>query len=339
MIDIKKSQMTMVKARERQSLKINTKKIIFLVALTLLLSLLYLSVKVDMKFLAFVMKLRVPKLAVMVLAAFCIGAASLVFQTLINNRIVTPCLLGMNAMYLVVHTGVYFFFGGGAVFVVNPYASYFIDMVFMSIMSTLFYGFLFKKTKYNVLYVLLAGTVMSTFLTSLQSTMIRVMDPNDYENLLNTLVANIGNVNVGLIFLSILLIGLVIFSLRRELKYLDVISLGKHQAINLGVDYDRCISKLLLGVTIFIAIATALVGPISFLGLIIANLSRQLFKTYRHKYLIFGTVFIGTGVLIGGQLLVEHVFSYAIPVSVFITIGGGIYFLYLLLTSKGRGYV
>ena len=67
-------------------------------------------------------------------------------------------------------------------------------------------------------------------------------------------------------------------SLRKELALLDVLTLGKDQAINLGVDYDRCIRRLLLGVTLCIAVATAMVGPISFLGLIIANLSRQLLQ-------------------------------------------------------------
>ena len=77
-----------------------------------------------------------------------------------------------------------------------------------------------------------------------------------------------------------------------------------------------------------------MVGPISFLGLIIANLVRQLLKTYRHTHLILGSALFGMFVLVGGQLLVEHVFSYAIPVSVFITVGGGIYFLYLLLNNR-----
>ena len=76
------------------------------------------------------------------------------------------------------------------------------------------------------------------------------------------------------------------------------------------------------------------VGPISFLGLIIANLSRQLLRTYRHSQLILGSVFFGMIVLVAGQLIVEHIYSYAIPISVFITVGGGIYFLYLLLTRR-----
>ena len=102
----------------------------------------------------------------------------------------------------------------------------------------------------------------------------------------------------------------------------------------MGVDYDRCIRRLLLGVTLCIAVATAMVGPISFLGLIIANLSRQLLKTYRHSQLILGSALFGMIVLIGGQLIVERVYVYSVPVSVFISVGGGIYFLYLLLANR-----
>ena len=119
-----------------------------------------------------------------------------------------------------------------------------------------------------------------------------------------------------------------------ELALLDVLTLGKEQAINLGVDYDRCIRKLLLGVTLCIAVATAMVGPISFLGLIIANIARQLFKTYRHTYLILGSALVGMVVLVAGQLVVERIYHYAVPISVFITVGGGVYFLYLLLSNR-----
>ena len=135
---------------------------------------------------------------------------------------------------------------------------------------------------------------------------------------------------------SLVVLAAVIFALRRELALLNVLTLGKDQAINLGVDYDRCIRRLLLGVTLCIAVATAMVGPISFLGLIIANLSRQLLKTYRHSQLIVGSALFGMLVLVGGQAIVEHVFSYSVPISVFITVGGGLYFLYLLLTNRRR---
>ena len=286
------------------------------------------------KLFRYAMRLRTPKLIVMLITAFAIGGASIVFQSIINNTIVTPCLLGMNSLYTLIHTAVVFFAGTGSFLALNANASFAVDVVLMGLVATVIYGWLFQKTRHNVLYVLLIGTVLSSFFSSIQTTLTRIMDPNEYDTLLTTLVASFSNVNSEIILFSILLLSAVIFVLRKDLMLLDVLTLGKEQAINLGVDYDRSIRRLLLGVTLCIAVATAMVGPISFLGLIIANLARQLLKTYRHTQLILGSALFGMIVLVGGQLLVEHVFTYSIPVSVFITVGGGIYFLYLLLTAK-----
>lgn len=280
------------------------------------------------------MKIRIPKLTAMLLAAFAIGAASIVFQSVIQNTIVTPCLLGMNSLYTLIHTTVVFFAGSGSLLARNANLSFLADILLMGVVAMVIYGYLFQKTKHNVLYVLLMGTVLASFFSSMQTTMVRVMDPNEYDSLLTSLVASFSNINGEILLASVILLLVIAFMLRKELALLDVITLGKAQAINLGVDYDKCIRKLLLGVVLYIAVATAMVGPISFLGLIIANLSRQLLKTYRHTQLIAGSVLFGMLVLVGGQLLVEHVFSYSIPISVFITFGGGIYFLWLLLKNK-----
>ena len=286
------------------------------------------------KLFRYAMRLRTPKLIVMLITAFAIGGASIVFQSIINNTIVTPCLLGMNSLYTLIHTAVVFFAGTGSFLALNANASFAVAVVLMGLGATGIYGWLFQKNRHNGLYVLLIGTVLSSFFSSIQTTLTRIMDPNEYDTLLTTLVASFSNVNSEIILLSILLLSAVIFVLRKDLMLLDVLTLGKEQAINLGVDYDRSIRRLLLGVTLCIAVATAMVGPISFLGLIIANLARQFLKTYRHTQLILGSALFGMIVLVGGQLLVEHVFTYSIPVSVFITVGGGVYFLYLLLTAK-----
>ena len=309
-------------------------KLLVLAALVLAACAAYLTVDVDPKYLDFAMRLRIPKLAVMLIAAFAIGGASLVFQSVINNTIVTPCLLGMNSLYTLIHTAVVFVAGSGSVLAVNANAAFAVDLVLMGLSATVIYGYLFQKTHYNVLYVLLIGTVLTSFFGSIQSTLTRIMDPNEYDSLLTTLVASFSNVNGEIIAFALAVLAALVFALRKDLALLDVITLGKAQAVNLGVDYDRCIRRLLLGVTLAIAVATAVVGPISFMGLIIANLSRQLLKTYRHSQLIAGSALFGMLILVAGQLIVEHVYTYAIPISVFITVGGGLYFLYLLLTKR-----
>ena len=292
--------------------KRNRKRIV-LFFLTLTVSICYLLYNLNfqnLRLLHYALKLRTPKLIVMLIAAFAIGSASIIFQSIINNTIVTPCLLGMNSLYTLIHTVVVFFAGAGSILVVNQNTSFLMDLVLMVITATLVYSYLFKKTNYNILYVLLIGTVLTSFFSSIQSTLVRVMDPNDYESLLTTLVASFSNINSEIIVVSLLLLVILAFVLRKELALLDVLTLGKDQAINLGVDYDKIIRRLRLGVTVCIAIATAMVGPISFLGLIIANLSRQMMKTYRHSYLILGSAMIGMIVLVFGQVLVERVFAY-----------------------------
>lgn len=319
------------------AVRANRQKLAILAALVLLCAAGYMLVGVhfdNAKLVQYAMKIRTPKLIVMLITAFAIGGASIVFQSVINNTIVTPCLLGMNSLYTLIHTAVVFAAGSGSILAANANCSFAVDLVLMGVVATVVYSYLFKKTKHNVLYVLLIGTVLSSFFSSIQSTLTRVMDPNEYDNLLATLVASFSNINSEIIVISLIVLAAIVFALRRELALLDVITLGKDQAINLGVDYDRCVRRLLLGVTLCIAVATAMVGPISFLGLIIANLSRQLLKTYRHTQLILGSALFGMIVLVGGQLLVEYAYSYTIPVSVFITVGGGVYFLYLLLTNR-----
>ena len=321
----------------QNSAKRNRKKMIVMFVLFILAAALYMTVGVkfeNQKLFEYSMKIRTPKLIAMMITAYAIGSAAIVFQSIINNTIVTPCLLGMDALYTMIHTILVFILGSGSALVVNAICSFLIDLVIMGVTATIIYSYLFKKTKHNVLYVLLIGTVLTSLFSSIQSTMTRIMDPNEYDTLLTTLVASFSNVNSEIMILSITVLLIVAIALRKELYILDVLTLGKEQAINLGVDYDASIRKLLLGVTLYIAVATAMVGPLAFLGLIIANLSRQLLRTYRHTQLISGSVLFGMIILIGGQLIVEKIFVYAIPVSVFITLFGGMYFLYLLLRRR-----
>lgn len=309
--------------------------VIALIAIIIVAAFLFIGVKFhNHKLLRYAMKLRIPKVIAMIITAFAIGAATIIFQSVINNTIVTPCLLGMNALYTLIHTSVVFVLGSGSILFTNDNLSFLVDLVLMGIIATVVYSWLFKMTGHNVLYVLLVGTVLTSFFSSIQSTLTRVMGPNEYDTLLTSLVASFSNINSGIIIFSVIILALIVVIFRKEFALLDVITLGKEQAINLGVDYDRCIRRLLLAITLCIAVATAMVGPISFLGLIIANISRQLLKTYRHTQLIAGAALMGVIALIGGQFIVERVFVYSIPISVFITVAGGIYFLYLILKGS-----
>ena len=286
--------MNTVRLAQRRRLKTS---MVVLAGLVLLFIGLYQFAFVNPKFFAYAMGLRLPRLAVILIAGFAISAAAIVFQTIIRNTIVTPCLLGMNSLYLLIHTAVVFFLGSGSLFAVNPVYAFAADVIVMGFVAGFIYYTIFQKTGGNVLYVLLIGTVLSTFFSSMQNSLTRIMDPNEYDALLNTLTASFTNVNAACIIPGALLLAAIAWWLRKDLAILDVISLGREQAVSLGVDYERTLRRLMVGVALYIAVATALVGPLSFLGLITANVARQLFTTYRHTWLIAGSASVGMLIL------------------------------------------
>ncbi|MBE6469737.1 MAG: CRISPR-associated protein Cas5 [Coriobacteriaceae bacterium] len=297
----------------------------------------YLAVDIDFaneRLLAFALRIRLPKAAAMLVAGTAIGASSIVFQSITGNTIVTPALLGMNSLYTLLHTVVFFFAGSSSILAVDGALTFAVDLAVMGTVSLLIYGRLFSRVGNSILYVLLIGTVLSSLFGSVQSTLVRVMDPNEYDALLATIVPGFSNLSWGIVLASAALLALTALALRRELALLDVITLGRDRAVNLGVDYDRVVRRLLLGVALATAAATALVGPLTFLGLVAANLARQLLKTYRHDQLVAASGLLAVAIIAAGQLVIEQVYTYAIPLSVFVNVFGGCYFLYLLLSSR-----
>jgi len=128
--------------------------------------------------------------------------------------------------------------------------------------------------------------------------------------------------------------GVTLFWVLKDAKKLDVLSLGKEQAINLGLDYDRLVKKMLVAVSILVSVSTALVGPITFLGILVTNLAYQMLKDYRHRIIIPTAILISLVALIGGQFLVERVFEFNTTIGVIINFIGGLYFIYILLKEE-----
>ena len=79
----------------------------------------------------------------------------------------------MNSLYTLIHTVVVFLAGSGSILATNANAAFAVDLGIMGVTATVIYSYLFQKTKYNVLYVLLIGTVLTSFFGSIQSTLTR----------------------------------------------------------------------------------------------------------------------------------------------------------------------
>ncbi|MGL5965428.1 MAG: iron chelate uptake ABC transporter family permease subunit, partial [Fusobacteriaceae bacterium] len=193
------------------------------------------------------------------------------------------------------------------------------------------------KSKGKLLYMILIGMILGTFLDSLSGGIQMLMDPDEFLVLQSSLFASYSKINTNLLAISYLIVAGVLFSLRKDSRKLDVLSLGYSQSINLGLDYKKLLRKNLTIVGILVSISTATVGPVMFLGLLTVNISRELLKTYKHKYLITGSIFLSVLFLIIGQFIIEKVFNNSFPVGTVINFVGGIYLLWILLKERRVG--
>ena len=301
--------------------------IVILSVLILVSCALFLSLGINPGSTNYALSKRIPKLIAIVITGGCIGFSTIIFQTITDNRILTPSVMGIDSLYVAVQTVIYFVLGSASIFASNPKINFLICVVFMVIGSLGLYKLIFKRENSNIMFVLLVGMICGTFFKSLSSFMQMVIDPNEYLILQSKLFASFNNVNVDILLLSVVIILLIIPFVIDDIKFFDVMSLGKDQSINLGVDYDKIMRKSLVIISILIAVSTALVGPVTFLGLLVANVTREMMKTYKHSYLIVVSMLVSIFALVFGQLMIERVLHLTTPVSVIIDMIGGIYFM------------
>ena len=304
--------------------------IILLSLMILVSSVLFLLMGINQGSMDYALSKRIPRLIAIILTGGCIGFSTIIFQTITDNRILTPNVMGIDSLYVAIQTVLIFVFGSTSTFVSNKKINFLICLVFMILGTYLLYKLIFKRDNANIIFVLLIGMICGTFFRSLSSFMQMVIDPNEYLVLQNKLFASFNNVNVDILFLSIVLVLLMIPFVWDDIKYYDVMSLGKDQAINLGVDYDKIMKKSFVIIAILIAISTSLVGPLTFLGILVANITREMMKTYKHSYLVTVSILVSIFTLVFGQVLMERILHLSTPVSVVINMIGGIYFMYLL---------
>ena len=295
---------------------------------------LFLVYGVDPNNIDYALSKRIPRVLAIALGGGCIAFSTIVFQTITNNQILTPSVLGLDSLYVLVQTVIVYVFGSSSILIANQNINFIINVGIMIVASILLYKVLFERSANNIFFLLLVGMIFGTLFKSGTSFLQMMIDPNEFLGLQSSITASLNNIKTDILIISGIMIIAVIPFIIDDIKYLDVLSLGREQAINLGVDYDKLVKKMIVVISILISISTALIGPMTFLGLIVANIARQGMKTYKHTYLILGATLISMVTLVGGQFFVQHIFKFDTTLSVMINFIGGIYFIQLLLKES-----
>ncbi|TFJ91591.1 iron chelate uptake ABC transporter family permease subunit [Lentibacillus salicampi] len=311
----------------------NRKRLIFLAVLAIISVLLYAFYDIKGGF-DYAFPKRVTRIAAMMVTGIAISYATVAFHTITQNRILTPSIMGMDAMYEVVQTLIFFLAGSTSIWVVNNYLNFGAALIAMVLFALILYRFLFRTKKYPIYLLLLIGIILGTLLGNLVTFLQVLIDPVEYMSLQTFLFASFMDVKAEILYIAIAILVVACIYGYRIMGQLNVMALGRENAISLGINYDRMLMNILILASVLIATSTALVGPITFLGLLVANLSYQYLVTYKHSTLILGASLLSIIALVGGQFIVEHLFELRTTLSVIINFIGGIYFIYLLLKES-----
>lgn len=286
--------------------------------------------------LGFVLPFRAGKLAGLVLVAVAVGTATVVFQTLTNNRILTPSIMGFDALYILLQTALVFSFGAMQTTALDARVMFLAETAMLLAFGGLLYRWLFGATAHSLHLLLLAGIVLGVFFRAISGLLQRIMDPGEFLVLQDRMFASFNTVTQELLVLAALVVGAVLVALWRMHRVLDVLALGREAAIGLGVAHTRIVALSLGLVTVLVAVSTALVGPISFFGLLVANLAYLMFPTARHTVLVPAASLLGVVALVGGQTILERVLGHDTALSVVIEFIGGIVFILLVMRGGAR---
>lgn len=281
-------------------------------------------------------RMRAVSVATIVVVAFAQAVGTLVFQTATSNRILTPSILGFDALYRVMQTALVFFFGASSLAATDGLPKIAAQTVLMVTFAALIFGVLFRSERTNLHVMLLMGMVMGLGLGSLSTFMQRLLTPSEFDILSARLFGNISNSNVAYLPWGAgmcLLVGAILW---RRRHVLDVLALGRETATTLGLNWRREIMVMLLLVSVLISVSTTLVGPMTFFGFLVVTLTYQLAGSSRHARLLPMAVALGTLTLMGAYFILRHVFYAGGLVSVIIEFVGGLVFLTHLLRKGLR---
>lgn len=284
----------------------------------------------------FVIPFRGRKLLGLLLVAYSVAVSTVLFQTVTNNRILTPSIMGFDALYVLVQTSIVFFLGSGMLTVLDPYSRFGMEVVLMIGFSWILFQWLFLNEERSLYLLVLVGIVFGIFFRSLSSFMQRLLDPNAFQVLQDTLFASFSAIEPTLLGVSFAIVGVVTVILWRMGHTFDVLTLGRAQAINLGVDYKRTVVIILVMISVLVSISTALVGPITFFGLLVASLAHGLVGNSRHRYVLPAAALLAVICLVGGQTVLERAFAFDTALSIIIEFLGGLVFILLIVRGAAR---
>ncbi|UYV36824.1 iron chelate uptake ABC transporter family permease subunit [Rhodobacteraceae bacterium D3-12] len=283
----------------------------------------------------FILELRATKLFALIAVGAATGAATILFQTVAMNRLLTPGIVGFDALFVLMQTLLVAMLGGVAAASIPSGWRFLMEAAFLMAGASALFGVLLRRDAGDVTRMILTGVVLGVFLHGLTALVVRMMDPSEFAVVQGAMFASFGSVDQAQLAVAMVVLVVTLGLALRMAPALDVAGLGRGTARGLGLDHDRLVRRVLLLIAALVSVSTALVGPITFFGLLCASIARAVTDTHRHAVLIPAAAIIGALTLVTGQVVFERFMASQSALAVVVEFFGGLLFLALVL-RRGR---
>ncbi len=285
---------------------------------------------------AFILKLRAVKLVGLLTVAAAIAVSTMLFQTVSANRVLTPSIMGFDWLYMLLQTVLVAVLGISGFAGIGKGEKFVMEVVVMAVFAMLLFGTLLGKGKRDIPRMILTGVILGVLFRSAAGLVARLLDPNSFAVVQSATVASFSRIDAGLLPFGVGATVLAIAAALWLAPRLDVMALGRDVAVSLGLHYDRLVLATLALIAVLVAVSTAMVGPVTFFGLVVAGLAHGLARSARHAQLLPVAALIAAVILVGGQTLFERALGQTATLSVVVDFLGGLFFLSLLLKGQIR---
>ena len=277
--------------------------------------------------------IRLPRLINVILVGSALSVSGLLLQALIRNYLAEPGLLGISAgaglgaiLMFLLPTTVPFYF-------ITP-----VSFLFALATSVVIYlvakGLNYKYTNFiNSNKIILAGIAISAFLSSLNGFLL-ILSGRNVTQIIYWLNGGFGGKAWNEVYMSLPIVVVGILFAMAMSKSLNVLSLGEELAATMGLRV-KSFQALCVGISALLAAsAVSIAGIISFVGLIVPNMSRMLIGS-DYRYSIPASILIGALLLTVSDLFARMIILPAeLPTGIITAFIGAPFFIYLILKKN-----
>ena len=284
-----------------------------------------------------VINYRIPKLITCIVIGSALSVAGMLMQTLFQNPMAEPYVLGVSSG---ASLGVALCVLGGSVLplslqqLFNSAIAVSTFALIGSVLVMTIVLFLSQRIK-NSVTLLIIGLMFSSFTSAFVNVLAYLSTAEELKKFTLWNLGSLGNVGYDKLafIVPILLIGLLLAFVM--CKALNSLLLGEIYAQTLGVNLKYTKFLIILATCILVAMSTAFVGPIGFLGLAVPHITRILYKTTNHLVLLIGNVLIGSIVLVVCDIICQLPGeALALPINAVTSILGAPVVIIMLLRKR-----